>query len=180
MDASHGTPQWWVQIKGKAYGPYDLAQMQRFMAEGRLRPASLVSNSPDGEWREARAAEGLAAPARPRALTTSAAAEGEKPVAELANVFVYAEIHSGGWTPFMAALESMGVVVDLAPGLWLVRTRHSAGVVRNTLSQTLERGDRFVVIDATRDRLAWFNLGPEVDVHIRDVWNQPLTGAKAR
>ena len=36
-------------------------------------------------------------------------------------------------------------ICDLAPGLWLLRTSHSAGVVRNTLSQTLERGDRFVV-----------------------------------
>ena len=76
----------------------------------------------------------------------------------------------------MAALESMGAVCDLAPGLWLVRTRFSAGVIRNTLSQTLERGDRFVVIDATRDRLAWFNLGPEVDVRIGKVWNGPLRG----
>ncbi len=61
----------------------------------------------------------------------------------------------------LAALESMGSICELAPGLWLVRTRFSAGVIRNTLSQTLERGDRFVVIDATRDRVAWFNLGPE-------------------
>ena len=47
-------------------------------------------------------------------------------------------------------------------------------MIRNTLSQTLERGDRFVVVDATRDRLAWFNLGPEVDVRISKVWNGPL------
>jgi hypothetical protein len=78
----------------------------------------------------------------------------------------------------MAAIESMGYVCDLAPGLWLLRTRHSAGVVRNTLSQTLEKGDRFVVVDATRDRLAWFNLGPEVDVRIGKVWNGPLRPEK--
>jgi hypothetical protein len=75
---------------------------------------------------------------------------------------------------FMAALESMGAVCDLAPGLWLVRTPHSSGVIRNALSQTLERGDRFVVMDCTRDRFAWFNLGPEVDARINTVWNAPL------
>jgi hypothetical protein len=68
----------------------------------------------------------------------------------------------------------MGAVCDLASGLWLVRTRFSAGVIRNTLSQTLERGDRFVVIDATRDRFAWFNFGPEIDARIGQVWNGPL------
>ncbi len=58
--------------------------------------------------------------------------------------------------------------------MWLLRTRHSAGIIRNKLSQTLEQGDRFVVIDASRDRFAWFNLGPEVDVRVSKVWNGPL------
>jgi hypothetical protein len=31
-----------------------------------------------------------------------------------------------------------------------------------------------VVIDASRDRLAWFSLGPEVDVRLGNVWNAPL------
>ena len=79
-----------------------------------------------------------------------------------------------GWNGFMAALESMGAICELSSGLWLLRTRHSAGIIRNALSQTLEQGDRFVVVDASRDRFAWFNLGPEVDVRVSKVWNGPL------
>jgi hypothetical protein len=167
------TAKWWVQVRGKAFGPYPLEQMARFLAEGRVRPTTMVSDKPDGEWIEARkvmALRGLRAPAR--ASNDSAA--------EAANVFVHAEIVSGSWNAFMAALETMGAVCDLAPGLWLVRTRFSAGVMRNTLSQTLERGDRFVVIDATRDRFAWFNLGPEIDVRIGKVWNGPLRVEQAK
>jgi hypothetical protein len=167
------TGKWWVQVRGKAFGPYALDQMARFMAEGRVRPTTLVADNPDGEWIEARrviALRGLRAPT----------ASNDSNAAEAANVFVHAEIVSGSWNAFMAALESMGAVCDLAPGLWLVRTRFSAGVIRNTLSQTLERGDRFVVIDATRDRFAWFNLGPEVDVRIGKVWNGPLREEKKR
>ncbi|HYD86206.1 MAG TPA: DUF4339 domain-containing protein [Vitreimonas sp.] len=155
--------QWWVQVRGKAYGPYTMEQLTAFVAEGRVRPATPVSNSPDGAWIEARKVIGLT-----RAL------EPANDAAEAANVFVHAEIFSGSWNNFMAALTSLGHVCDLSPGLWLVRTRFSAGVIRNTLSQTLERGDRFVVVDATRDRLAWFNLGPETDVRIQKVWNGPL------
>ena len=158
--------QWWVQVRAKAYGPYTMAQLSSFAAEGRIRPATAVSDGKDGAWVEARRVFGLTAAFR--------APQPANDAAEAANVFVHAEILSGAWNAFMAALESMGDVCDLAPGLWLVRTRHSAGVVRNTLSQTLERGDRFVVVDATRDRLAWFNLGPEVDVRIGKVWNGPL------
>lgn len=167
------TAKWWVQVRGKAFGPYALDQMARFMSEGRVRPSTLVADNPDGGWLEARrvlALRGLRAPSQVSNDTA----------AEAANVFVHAEIVSGSWNAFTAALESMGAVCDLAPGLWLVRTRFSAGVVRNTLSQTLERGDRFVVIDATRDRFAWFNLGPEIDVRIGKVWNGPLRAEEKR
>lgn len=160
--------QWWVQVRGKAYGPYTMEQLSGFVAEGRVRPATQVSDRQDGAWIEARKVIGLMAPLR--------AGEPANDVAEAANVFVHAEIMSGAWQGFVAALESMGFVCELSPGLWLVRTRFSAGVIRNTLSQTLERGDRFVVVDASRDRLAWFNLGPEVDVRISKVWNGPLRG----
>ncbi len=157
---------WWVQIRGKAFGPYSLEQMARFLAEGRVRPSTMVSNQPDTGWTEARRVNELRGMRTPQASNDAAL--------DAANVFVHAEIISGAWTGFMAALETMGHVCELAPGLWLVRTKFSVGVVRNTLSQTLERGDRFVVIDATRDRLAWFNLGPETDVRIGKVWNGPL------
>ena len=158
--------KWWVQVRGKAFGPYPIEQMARFLAEGRVRPTTLVADKPDGVWLQARRVLAL------RGLRAPNAAKDD--LTEAANVFVHAEIVSGSWNAFMAALEGMGSVCDLAPGLWLVRTRFSAGVLRNTLSQTLERGDRFVVIDATRDRLAWFNLGPEIDVRIGKVWNAPL------
>jgi len=162
---------WWVQIRGKAFGPYSLEQMARFLAEGRVRPTTMVSQQPDGEWVESRRFPELRGMRAPQAANDAAA--------EAANVFVHAEIISGSWMAFMAALETMGHVCDLAPGLWLVRTKFTSGVIRNTLSQTLERGDRFVVVDATRDRLAWFNLGPEVDVRINKVWNGPLRATPA-
>jgi hypothetical protein len=157
--------QWWVQIRGRSFGPYSIEQMAQFLAEGRVRPTTLVSDNGKDGWTESRKVMTLRGLRAPKAANDTV---------EAANVFVHAEIISGSWNAFMAALESMGSVCDLAPGLWLVRTKFSAGVLRNTLSQTLERGDRFVVVDATRDRLAWFNLGPEVDVRIGKVWNGPL------
>lgn len=161
------TGQWWVEVRGQAYGPYTMTQLSRFVTEGRVRAATRVSEDPEGGWIEARKVIGLMAPARTEIANQHAP--------DAANVFVHAEIRSGATHAFMAALESMGSMCELAPGLWLVRTRHSAGIMRNTLSQTLERGDRFVVIDATRDRFAWFNLGPEVDVRVAKVWNGPLS-----
>ncbi|MET0183286.1 MAG: DUF4339 domain-containing protein [Caulobacterales bacterium] len=163
---------WWVQVRGEAYGPYAESQMAAFVREGRVKPATLVSPSADGEWAEAHAAVGVREFFRAgRSFSEPAPANTNKPATELANMFVFAEIFSSATTRFLSGLESLGLVVDMAPNLWLIRTRHSVGAVRNTLSQTLATGDRFVVVDASRDRLAWFNLGPETDVRIRDTWN---------
>jgi hypothetical protein len=108
-------------------------------------------------------------------MRTEAANESDAPGA---NVFVFAELYSGV-IEFAAALENMGSICELSRGLWLMRTRHSAGAIRNVLSQVLAHGDRFVVIDATRDRYSWFNLGPEVDARAAQVWNGPIR-AEAR
>jgi len=154
--------QWWVRVRDKTYGPYSKAQLAEFLTEGRVKPNTQVSDRPDGAWVEARRVIGLSGPTH---------VVGE---AEAANIFVHAEIFSGAFGAFAAAMEAMGAVCSPSPQLWLLRTPYSVGVVRNKLSQTLQRGDRLVVIDATRDRLAWFNLGPEIDVRISHVWNAPL------
>lgn len=168
---------WWVQVRGQAYGPYDLQQMLAYVAENRVLPNSMASHSPYGDWAEVRSFDILMGAARASSFGGAA-----KPSQNAANIFVHAELISGAHPAFVAALESLGALCELTPNFWLVRTAHGAGVVRNTLSQTLERGDRFVVVDATRDRFAWFNLGPEIDVKIKDVWNAPLRalGAAAR
>lgn len=167
---NNSATQWWVQVRANAYGPYSWDQLSAFVAEGRVRPATKVSNRPDGAWVDARRVIGLISPETTDQPT---------PAGSAANVFVHAEIMSGSWNAFMAALEAMGAVCDLAPGLWLLRTRASAGVIRNALSQTLERGDRIIVIDASRDRLAWFNLGMETDARISKILNGQTSGEKA-
>jgi hypothetical protein len=168
---------WWVQVRGQAYGPYSQAQLIRYIGEGRVRPNSPVAQAQNGaknhNWIEARSVDALMAPFRATSFASS------KQNDEAANLFVHADLISGSHNVFIAALEGFGALCQLTPSLWLVRTTHGVGVIRNALSQTLERGDRFVVIDASRDRLAWFNLGPEFDVKIKDVWNAPLRGQNA-
>ncbi|MGE3250930.1 MAG: DUF4339 domain-containing protein [Hyphomonadaceae bacterium] len=163
--ALEGSTDWWVQVRESAYGPYTEGQIRQFITEGRVKPSTMVSRDRRGDWKEARATAPFVGALAPQASPAAAAQP------ELANVFIFAEIHSGAWTAFMAAVETLGRVAELAPGFWLVRTKFSSGVIRNTLSQTLERGDRFVVVDATKDRLAWYNMGPGIDVSIREIWN---------
>jgi hypothetical protein len=31
--------------------------------------------------------------------------------------------------------------------------------------------EHFIIVNASKDRLAWFNIGVENDVNVRDVWD---------
>ena len=42
--------------------------------------------------------------------------------------------------------------------------------IRNVLVQQLGKLDVLFVVDATRDKAAWFNFGPEADARIRRNW----------
>jgi hypothetical protein len=161
---------WWVKVRDKVYGPYSRDLMARFMAEGRVTPKSLVALSPDGDWTEARNS-----PTLQTALgETRGRFKQEETAVDPANLIVYTEITSGASQRIEFELRRIGAVTEVNPGIYLVRTRRTAGVVRNTMSQLMSRGDKLLVMDSTRDRLAWFNLGPETDARIREVWNAAI------
>ena len=159
---------WFVKVAEKIYGPYTRELMARYVAEGRVAPKTLVAHTSDGEWIEAR-----------NSPTFRAALEEKRPAfktdngepTDLANLIVIIEITSGLSRPLEYELRQMGAVVEIKPSVYLMRTRRTAGAVRNAISQLMGRGDKLIVLDSSRDRLAWFNLGPETDARIRGIWN---------
>jgi hypothetical protein len=35
----------------------------------------------------------------------------------------------------------------------------------------MRKDEQVLIVNASKDRLAWFNLGPESDIAVRDVWD---------
>lgn len=64
-------------------------------------------------------------------------------------------------------VANFGEAIEVAGGLWHVRTRATASAIRNALSRLMAEGDTLVVIDASKDDAAWFNIGLEVDRTLR-------------
>jgi hypothetical protein len=157
---------WFVKVSEKVYGPYTRDQMARFVAEGRVKPSSLVALSPEGTWTAARDFAPLQ-----NALNEQRGQFKNEEAGEPANLFVFIDIVSGTGVRVEYELRRLGAIAEIQPGMFVMRTRRTAGAVRNAMSQLLSRGDRLFVMDSSRDRLAWFNLGPEVDARIREVWN---------
>lgn len=180
-DALHST--WRINVSGQVYGPYSGHQIKAFASEGRIAPHSIVQAG-DGPWITAiddpvlgqlfvQKPAAKAAPAQPQTLGARAAAEGAQTEPANANFVVIADLRSRGSGPFEAAISKLGDSYRLNPLVWLLHTDRTAGTIRNELMQHMGHSDHLVIVDATRGRTAWFNLGPEADAKIRKVWKRP-------
>lgn len=162
---------WWVNVGGKSYGPYAFAEMERFIAEGRLTGASQIGSSPVGDWRLAREIEPLAALLYP-AASPAEPASGAPGAGGEANMIVYLE--QNGSRRLIGHLAALGPFVEISPSLVLLRTHHTVGRVRTVMSTVMGPYDRLLVIDASRNRAAWHNLGPEAEATFRALWNAAI------
>jgi hypothetical protein len=178
---------WIINVAGRAYGPYDAEQMRNFAREGRVVGASLVARAGETEFRIAAEEPELAhlfASARPTSLAE--ALENREPRREvtfgkyedddrdgsLAHLLILADMKSRSISGLEEEMYKLGLTVQLFPQAWLLSTDLSANTVRNILIQQLGKLDILLVLDATRDKAAWFNFGPEMDTKIRRFWSK--------
>lgn len=84
---------------------------------------------------------------------------------------VMAEIRSGNGMQFLQALQHEGVAQRIGDSVWLLQSGSSVERLRNRLSQTLTRDDRLFLLDSFKNETAWFNIGSDMDVRIRELWD---------
>lgn len=163
---------WFVKVDGRVYGPYTGAQMRAFVTEGRIAGHSIVSQSREDGWENASDVaqfkawldEARRTPGTKRAAPTDA---------RTANFVVIATLSDDSRAGFEAALKDFGDAENISTGVWLLRAPATAATLRNELSHLLAREDKLIVVDASRDRTAWFNFGRETDQRIRELWGRP-------
>ena len=88
------------------------------------------------------------------------------------NILIVADVKSRSSGPMETALMSLGPAYKVSANSWVVHTPSGAPEVVNLLTQHLGSSDRLFVVDATRNRTAWYNMGPETEAKIRQVWKQ--------
>ena len=180
---------WMVSVSGRAYGPYTDAQMAAFAAEGRLAPQSLIARSDEPLFRPAGEEPALAAfftapitapvvaepPARseakPAGMFGRNKEEAQK-TGEPSHVVIIADMKSRSIVGLEEEIYRLGQVCPLLPQIWLLRTDQSVNAVRNHLVQQLGKLDVLFVVDATNNKAAWFNFGPEAEARIRRIWSK--------
>jgi hypothetical protein len=178
---------WIVNVSGRAYGPYSDAQMATFSAEGRLAAQSWIARTGETVFRQAGEEPELAplfAPTQslPNPGTPVPRVEPDQTFgrnkdeaikkSERAHIVVIADMKSRSIDGLEQEMYKLGQVYAVLPQVWLLRTNQSVNAVRNTLVQQLGKLDVLFVVDATNNKAAWFNFGPEADTRIRRIWTR--------
>ena len=180
---------WMVNVGGRAYGPYTDAQMAAFAAEGRLAPHSLIrtfQRSPIPPRRRGADTRWLLCARAERAASATPAARSEtKPSGtfgrskdesqksgEPSHVVIIADMKSRSIVGLEEEIHRLGPACPLLPQIWLLADDQSVNAVRNHLVQQLGKLDMLFVVDATNNKAAWFNFGPEAEARIRRIWSK--------
>ena len=177
--AEETEPRWFIQVQGRVWGPYPESRVEGFIAEGRVAAATLVSARAEGPFAPA----GIRADLRRLFLSAVPATERPGPEAEAAEpepsvyyagamrpLLVFAALGSLEGAAFEAALAIHGPYERIGGGLWLIRARLGPSALRNALSRRLRGGDTLVVVEATLEQVAWFNLDLAEERKLRTLW----------
>lgn len=174
---------WTVNTGERTYGPYTITQLQAFASEGRLAPHSLVARTGEQEYHAAGEDPHLSNLFRtPQSVTAIAQAlrndqprafgrkESDAEPGETSHYIIIADMKSRSVAGIEEEVFALGPAYAVLPQVWLLTCDLSINAVRNALVQKLGKLDMLFVVDATRDRAAWFNFGPEADARIRRLW----------
>jgi hypothetical protein len=91
---------------------------------------------------------------------------------ESSNFIIVMDVKSRFTGPLEEAIMSRGPAYKIAPNVWCINADATAAGLLNDLSIHIGKTDSMFIVDATRDRTAWHNLGPETDAKIRRVWRR--------
>jgi hypothetical protein len=183
---------WTISVSGRSYGPYTEAQMQAFAAEGRLAPQSLVARADENQYRAASEDAVLAAlfrpaspaptqPAKPAQFFTAEGNEDiqsfgrqeeDAPAGHRTHFIIVADMKSRSISGLEEEIFNLGPAVPLMPQAWLLASDMAINAIRQLLVQKLGKLDMLFIADATHDKAAWFNFGPESDSRIRRIWQK--------
>ena len=165
------------------YGPYSLEQMQAFHAENRLGDHSMVARDSEEQFHPASKDSLLAPlfelePATPEdaiepthALDIGAHQKANSSDGRPAHFVIVADMKSRSISGLEEELFNLGETQRFAPQAWVLLSTGSINTIRNALSQKLGKLDELLIVDASHDKAAWFNFGPETNTRIRMLWS---------
>jgi hypothetical protein len=177
--------------------------MRAFVTEGRLAAHSLVARAGQEVFRPASDDDQLCTffasvrqqtPSASGKFLTANRADDEDPasighgrgtedarVSERGRYLILADMKSSSISGMEDEIQNLGTSYEILPQAWLLVTDQGINAVRNALIQKLGKIDVLFIVDATRNKAAWFNFGIEAEARIRRLWTSQneVSGAKS-
>jgi hypothetical protein len=182
---------WSLKHGDDVYGPYTFEAMEGYIAEGRVAGHSIIAPTGTDDWSEAKEVSIFAGffdvDRAEVTASTPSHPQDRKPVygakkgqvdrrkrPDTSNFTIITDIKSRHGATLEQTIMSLGTALKIANNAWVVNCAGTAPGILNQLSKVVSKQDGLFIADATRDRTAWFNFGPETDAKIRRVWRRPV------
>ncbi|WOF74400.1 GYF domain-containing protein [Parvibaculaceae bacterium PLY_AMNH_Bact1] len=182
---------WSLKHGEEVYGPYTFEAMETYIAEGRVAGHSVIAPSGTEDWTEAKDVAMFAGffdeekskvtastPSHPQdRRTVYGPKKGQvdrRKRPDTSNFLIITDVKSRHGATLEQSIMSLGAALKVANNAWVVNCKGTAPGLLNQLSKVLSSQDGLFIADATRDRTAWYNFGPETDAKIRRVWRRPV------
>lgn len=167
-------PVWRVLINDTAYGPYTLGQMRSFISEGRIGLQTKVARGDGAPFITAETAIDLQEALREKILAQPKRRESDQDDSPN-NYLIISRLSGMAQTGLMQLLNSFGNFGEALPGVYVLRSKTKLSSLQKALKQNTTERDKILIVNATTNRLGWFNLGPEADIHLRSVWDKDIS-----
>jgi hypothetical protein len=164
--------KWRIRVGEAEYGPYARSRLIDFLKEGRVVSSTLLCCGSDAEFMRADKHPQLRwdfSGARKRKFGEPRLEPGETEV-PVCNYFIAARLLASN-EPFEKQLREAGKMTRAAGDMWVVRSKLTVQQIRNKLTMIMKPHEHFVIVNASKDRLAWYNIGAENDISVRGVWD---------
>ena len=168
--------KWRLKIGDQIHGPYTFKQMRSLVMQGLLSPHSMIALANSQDWKIATQDSDIASIFHGHSNKKFGSRVRATPLAEERapskgnNFILVFDIKSESNTDLEQTIMRLGRASRLTNNIWILHGDYTAGTLRNTLIHYLGKNDTLFVVDTTRSKAAWFNLGPEMDSKIRKVW----------
>ncbi|MEM6538604.1 MAG: DUF4339 domain-containing protein [Pseudomonadota bacterium] len=186
---------WCVQASGRVYGPYPFNDLQRFAAEGRLAPASLIAPAGSLEWMEANEEPRLvpvfetlkahrkrkasqadtqdartASTAAPPTVQKPGRAHQSKQQSSTSNFVVIFDVVSGAAGRLESIIRGIGEAFWITENVWSISCRLTKAGITNALTPYLKPSESIFFVDLSHGGAVLKNIGAQKHAEIASAY----------
>lgn len=166
-------PIWRVLIKETVYGPYTLGQLQAFVSEDRIIPQTRLARGDGAPFVAAETIRELRASLYEKYFAKPKTEDSPKANAAH-NYIIISRLNGTGESTLVRHLNTLGSFGEAMPGVYVLRSLIKLSALQKNLKALTHESDKLLIVDASSNRLGWFNLGPEADIHLSAIWDKKM------